>query len=502
MNDKILQGIEVSNTYLDTLPKNNLKNQKKYYDVLSQLKIQYSGTLDILKKEIKDRFNEYSNIEVISHEEEINQINELKNNIFWLNKYNSAYEKLGFDKILYQLNHFYKFDLDEANSNIIKCVNLFKMVGINLTPSDFNYSSYVNNYMREILNNSSDIEKIKESFEKNYWQSPNLLVHIELNMKYLYYKNQNIFEKYVSVKKIGVSRKYNNILETYKNFKYTYDNNLSHNLSLGLNKFLSKELNISDYSDSKIEKVYSFFKPDYTKEDNISEEINKLYYSTLEYKNYKYFEYLIEDMKEQFNNKQDQKKIIKNLLKSINKKEKLVHKYTNKTNKKERINTKILLLLQELEDLYEELNEANFKDVIFKNLNENSSVKDALSIACSYYFYIRKCMKKAGKELLCDEEQELLKEFLMSPYNNLIMNIAITENQDLALIISDKYLLSKLNITKDSLLDENIMEEIINNAKKIMVYDNIVSKLTYDKIKFLDQTIDMFKGENLLQSKN
>ena len=184
MIEKIKEGIEVSKKFLDTLPKNNIKNVEKYKATLEETKLYYVDVLTKVETQINDRFNKLCDIkEDQALSEQLEKIEFIKDRIFFLNNYNGPYQKFEFDKILYQLGHFYKSDLNEANKNILECVKVFERVGIKLTYEDFDYNEYTQEYMKTLLDESNNAEKIKEVFEKVYWQCPNLLIHIELNIK-------------------------------------------------------------------------------------------------------------------------------------------------------------------------------------------------------------------------------------------------------------------------------------------------------------------------------
>lgn len=494
MNIRIKEGIEVSKNLLYTLPKNNIKNKNKYKEVLNETLEKYQNLLNEIENEMLKRYKKITNV---SQEDLLElqsaKISNIKEKLYLLNPYNSSYEKLNLDKILYRLNHFYKSDLTEANKNINQCINIFKKVGIHLQASDFNYSEYAKEYMSVLLN-TKDEENIKECFEKVYWQCPDLLIHIELNIKYLFFKNINTFEKYIENKRNEfINENGENILETYKNLVIDYNLLNSSSLHIWLNKFINNEINLFDYEPNKINKISLSFS---SEEKEIStDEINKLANSSLEYKNYLYFKYLINDLKEKYNTKKDQKNILKKLMKDIQRKEKLISKYSSKRNKKEKINIKIMNLIKELECLYEELDIVKFEDVVNKKLTEDSSIYEALLIASSNYLYIVRSMKKNNKNEGFEIEQYKLIEYLLNPYNTLIQNLGFLEEKDISLIISDKYKLSNFQVTKETFESEEKIEEIINNSKKINIYNNIVKKIGYDNLKFIIKYREIEKKE-------
>jgi len=491
--EELKKEIEVSRNLLDTLPQNNIKNKKKYNETLEESINKYEGFLSEIEIEIKKRINKYMKIpDEITNTKLHDEIEYIRKNIYLLNPYNSSYEKLNLDKILYELNHFYKEDLEKVNENIIACLALFEEANIQITPKDFFYSEYAYKYIEALLNKENDDNVIKETFENLYWQCSDIIKHLALNIKHLYYKNQNIFEKHVQSLKNDFIKSYKcNILDTYSELVVERDLEISQALKPGLNRFLNKELNINDYHLSKMELSYQIFTDDY--KDNfeiVNDEINKLMTSCEEYKQYIKYNYIIEDIKDLYKNKDQYKNVLKSKLKMISKKEKALL-VLNKKKKKEKIDTKIINLIKELEILYKELDDDIFNDKIYKHLTDDSSIYESLCLACSHYSYLVKCIKKTDKEILFSKERDELTEYLLSPYNNIIDNIAITEEKDLPLMISDRFKLSNFKITKESISSTDNLEEIIETAKKIEIYNNIVLKLQYDNIKFLVDTKDI-----------
>jgi len=496
MLDEIKNLVEVSKQVLDTLPKNNIKNSKKYEEVLEQQASKYENYKSEIEKEMLKRVKKYTDFkedfELIEQE---TQIAFIKENLFLLNHYNSSYEKFNLDKMLYKLNRFYKEDLTEVNSNILQCINIFERVGVKLTSDDFNYSEFSNKYMKVLLENKDDELKVKETFENIYWQCSDLLIHIELNFKYLYYLNQKEFDKYSEILKNKFINVYDNkdIIDNYKTLVIDYDLSKSSSPNLNLNKFLNKELNISDYQESKIERCYQYF-TDYYQDIKVNEEIFKMANSVKEYKGYIYFKYIIDDIKKLYSEKDKYKDLSKNKLKQIQKQEKLLFAYNKKSKRRfssNRINIKINNLINELEILYKELDEDIFCEAIYKNLTDESSIYDALCLAASYYSYIVKCMKQEEKEGEFFLEQQKLIQYILNPYNNLIENISIIEEKDIPLIICDRFKLSNFHIDKE-MIDENGINELIDNATKIEIYAKFVSKVTYENLKFILEAKDIF----------
>ena len=61
-------------------------------------------------------------------------------------------------------------------------------------PKDFTYSKYANEYMvvffQEMEKDNVNSERIKTEFEKIYWKCPDIIIHIRLNILYIYTENE------------------------------------------------------------------------------------------------------------------------------------------------------------------------------------------------------------------------------------------------------------------------------------------------------------------------
>jgi len=498
MLDEIKHLVEVSKQVLDTLPKNNAKNSKKYEEVLEEQSNTFEKYKSEIEKEMIKRIKKYTDFKPereLTNQE--TQIAFIKENLFLLNPYNSSYEKFNLDKILYKISHFYKNDLNEVNSNILECINIFKKVGVEIYSKDFNYSEYAYKYMKVLLEEKGDPEKLEDTFENLYWRCSDLLIHIELNFKYLYYMHQKEFDKYSENLKYKFIKIYEdkNVIEEYKNLVIKYDDDKSNSNNRNLNRFLSKELNIADYQDSKIEKCYQYFTNDYKNNPKINEDIIKMANSVKEYDGYLYFKYIINDIKKLYSEKDKYKDVLKNKLKLIQKQEKLLSSYYKKSRKlfaSNKINVKISNLIKELETLYNELDDDIFYDKVYKTLTDDSSIYEALCLAASHYSYIVKCMKQNEKEGDFFLEQQKLIQYLLNPYNNIIQNISIVETKDIPLIICDRYKLSNFHINKETLENNIGISEVISNAEKIEIYSKFVSLITYENLKFVLAAKELF----------
>ena len=71
-----------------------------------------------------------------------------------------------------------------------------------------------------------------------------------------------------------------------------------------------------------------------------------------------------------------------------------------------------------------------------------------------------------------DELIKELDEFLKSPYNNIINNVTILEENDIAMIIKDRYKLLNFNIEKEDFSAKNT-NNLIKTLENIIIARNI-----------------------------
>ena len=189
--EKIIENIGVNKEILSTMPQNNEKNKKIYKEKIEEIKKEYekykSDILDIFSK----RYNEEINISIDKSIENFsNRLNTIKNLMYLLNDEQTSYEKMGLDINIYKLEKYYKENLENVNEQIASCIEKFHMVGIELNIEDFNYVSYVKEYMevflQELQKDDIHSKKLKTAFEQIYWKCPDIIRNIALNFRNIY----------------------------------------------------------------------------------------------------------------------------------------------------------------------------------------------------------------------------------------------------------------------------------------------------------------------------
>ena len=475
MND-YLNKLQAYKDMLASLPQNNIKNKKIYHENIKSIYDKEIIVLNDIHDEIKKRITSYLNVKENTEIPTLNKnINDIKQNLIITNNYASSYEKSGLDILLYNLTHYYKTDLSDIFETIEKVNDIFKSVNIILTAKDFNYSYYSNVFMNIYLNNKSSLV---EKFDEIYWKCPDIITHLALNYKYLYYQNIKIFEDHYN--KINID----NIISSYQNFISKKDELIIQDKYLLLNDLLNGNKNIKDY-----EKVPSIINDLFT--ENLQEnQYIDLYNSLIEYKEYNECLPIIKDIKESKTNSKNlsisiRKNIIKNEKKLFKENKKIIYSINKANSKKiQYYNNLINNNINLLKDMYEEYENALFL-IKVNLLKEEDTIYNILLLACSNYNYLIEFTKKNNIDF--NYIYNILIHIVYSPYNNLINNLFIKDEKDLSLIIIDKYNLYGGKLNKEMLTKDNI-DNLINNLK--LVIDNFYIKkynITEEKISFIKE---------------
>lgn len=510
--NKILDKIEADKEVLSTLPRNNKKNIAKYVEELKKLELEYNENKEAIFNEMKKRYEKI--IAKRSKTDEIEklktEIKDIENMLEIIDNTRTSYEKMEMDKKIYKLGRFYKENLENINDEILSCINKFKEVGVELTQEDFDYSIYTKEYMITFFEESkkgnvnSDI--IKDKFEEIYWKCPDIIIHIELNLRYIYLQKQHIVDKYFEKVRnqllSTINMKPEEIEKRYVSTNKQLINKIYSDRDLIISKFLSGELNVKDYTDEKIKENYlKFFSKNLldemdTKEvnENIVKFINTLY----EYKNYMKFQFIFKDIKKKFTEKEQHKNDYNIIKKDIVAKEKKVKSLNKKINgkglfgkKKEKVekqSAEYNKLILEIKADYKKLDEAEVYTKIIEKLTDNSTIYDVLKFAIAFNVYLTNCIIEENPTIEPEEIDILineLKNFLQNPYNIIIKNITILDEKDIEIIISDRYKLLGFNINKEDISEQNVdnLVAILTNLE--IKYNMNISNIKYEDIEFM-----------------
>jgi hypothetical protein len=523
MKDKIALKIDTEKEVLSTMPLKTKKNKKNYQLAVNDLLKNYLKEEKSVKEEITKR---YDKITSLTENPEINKINEEINNItantYLINEYLTSYEKLGLDRVTYGLNHFYKENLVRVNKLILKAINIFKSVGIELTPAYFDYSHYTYDYMqvffKEIQNDDLKSDLLKETFEKIYWKCPDIITHLDLNIRYLYYLNEKDINEYFANKKKELlatkQESSEKIFNDLNNLLIEKDNAINIDEATILKDFINKKKVIMDFDEAKINKGYSKLITDseYLANNKISidENIIKLDHSLYEYQNYLTFKFIIDDIKNKYNEKDTYKNKYKEALKNITKEEdKLrkvnfkIYKIKNSRHPKideiEKLINETEGMISNLKKLYDELETIKFNDRVLTMLNDNSTYLDILNLAFGDYNYLTTLIK-SNDENLTEDEIKLkvykLQTFISSPYNTIINNLVIKDEKDVSVIISDRYHLLNIDINTEKLAPESV-DDLKKTTENLLSYIYIKSSnLQLNDIFFVVKVLPIINSAN------
>ena len=505
--DEFVSDLNLKKEILETMPKNNVRDLKAYISKLQENLSIAQEEQAALEDEIKKRYKKIRGPKI--SDELKNMMQRLENSegvLYLLNEMDTSYEKMNLDKALFNLNHYYSKNLEMVNDTILYCIKKFEEVGVKLELKDFNYSEYVKEYLKvffaEMEKGTINSNKIKNKFDEIYWKCPNLIIHIVLNIKYLYLRKEKEIDKYFKNQKTNLIKNSTakDIIERTFELSRQVDEYISNSKEIITNKLLDGELNIKDYSEKNITDCYLKFIDEDDLNLNNEEKINetdkgldKLLNSLCEYKMYLESKFIVDDIVKIYNEKEKYKNAYANTLKEINKKEKKRISLNSKLEKnglfnksKDKIRNERDLIIDELTKLHKELEQNKVYNTILEKLDDNSNIKEALMLANSFYRYTFLCICEKFKgieENDIEEKIQNLEAFINYPYCTIINNIKMTENKEIWMIIKDRYKLLNINIEKEDLELDNI-DPLINTIKVIMQAHNIrKNKIDLNKIE-------------------
>ncbi len=496
MIDSIKEKIEMQKEVLTALPTNNKKNLDKYIKCIENYRNEFSGLLNDINIEIDSRKRMFdglcvnSDIDILKRE-----IDELEREMVFVNPYNSSYEKMGLDRVIYDINKFYKFDLEKVNGDILTALNIFKDVGVVLVVDDFD-CIYLRDYMKVFFDNIDSLDNavVKKTFEGIYWECSDLLAYVSSAFRSLYFKYKKRFDSYVANRVKGINEKYKDgIYEEYLRVKNVYNDLVLRDTYLIIDEFRSKNLSFADFSDEKIQRTYDELLCNNEKSD--LEKIKAFYYGLDEFLDYNRVKYLIDDMKVVYAKLKDYKSNTKNLFKQLNKNEKLINKFNRKIDfyKKYHLNysslpNKINELIMANKGLYDDIDEGLFMDNLRDVNPDDISYIDVIRACYGNYLYLIKCIKKSDDKLSDADINVKVKEVRKVYFNSrltFLKHLSVLVDKNVNMVISDGYSLSGFRIKPEDFDNESGILLLKQLAYKIIVYNSICeSKYSFDDIEF------------------
>ena len=534
--ESIEKQIDTDKDVINILPRNGIKAIKTLLETIQEMKAKYEDVNEMLLKDIENRFNELTAVEA---NEDIPKIEAeiLKyNDAVRITEKCSSYDKMGLDKITYNVNGYYKSNLERLNKELIDCVKQFEKVGINLSADDFNISEYSKEYMEVLLqeaqNGQINSERIKDTFEKVYWKCSEVVSHLYVNIKYIYDKYESEIDKFYQNKAEEVLQNFNASAEQIENKRTELIKNkkrlenIDNKIILG--KFYTGSLNINDYKEDNYKRMYAELiskevsELSESEKAEMDENIEKLDNNLSEYSKYCEYRFLVdailsirsEEMKKAEVNKDKKvkktefeikKENIKKLTSDIFKINEKLDKPSKgflfiKKSSNDKKDTAVILqrnnLILDLKKAYMELDDEILGQNIMQNIDETSSLLDVLKLASHYYGFMAKSMIKKNEEITDGEIGKLIKEirdFVNFSNFTVINYIKISDTKDLGVIIKDKYKLFGLQVSKENFQEDNV-EDLVRKVRLIANYNNIQkTKFSVEDLEYITTVKEMLR---------
>ncbi len=491
---EIIEKIEASKQVLSTMPQNNIKNQKIYQKKIEELQEEYLEYKKEVAGKLQRKYQKFANIEKDVEIDNLKKrIESVEYIIKILDEDQTSFERMELDKSIYIISKYYKDNLENINEQIKQCINKFKMVGVLVTVEDFKYSTYSQEYMRvffqEIEKENINTDKLKTTFEKIYWKCPEVIKHIELNLRSIYLSRKQEIDKYFEEDKNNKIKQFNITLKEaekkYIELKKMLMSKTEMNAEILKNDFINGKLNIKNFAEDKIKKdMLNILSEEsinkFDSNEEIQKNVDKFLNSLYEYKNYSEFKFIVEDVKKYYKDRENFKKSYETTQKEIEKLEKNLYSLNKKASgrgwfKSKKSNSKQTLAIkdtiQNLNDKYKELELNKFYNKIYLKLNENSTIYDVLKLAYSYYYYLIVTINKNFKDAIQEEVEQKISKlgmFLRNPYNTIINNVNFLDESDIIITIKDRYKLLNFNVEKEDLSSEGI-DSYISKLKNIQI---------------------------------
>ena len=531
----INEDIETKRTLLTTLPTKTNTNKKKFNETLDVMIQKYDAYATSVRNYMLAKSRSFS----LKHEEDdsIQKIKEriesLDNVRFLLNPFNTYFEKMGFDDLLYQINHYYVFNFNSLNDIINGFLDKFELIGVKLTSDDFNYTCYVHEYMSSFLEvrykKAKDYEKVSEIFEQIYWINPEIVEHIELNFRKLIRLNQKKFDLYITkIQKSAMLRNgVNNYYECLEKLQSLYiELNMKNKEDICdiVDASLKGEIDIAQLREGSKTKqqAYESLVPESALNDQKSmsrviKALEKLKLNIEEYSSYLNLVPLLDNFKLEYSKfitetpKKSETKELHDIKESISSKESELEKINKKIlsgkpgffefksdSSLKQLKMDSLQKAKELYELYKKYDYEYFNDKVLNLLTKSMTVTDFLNLYYSFDYFKKIAIRKVYN---LETYEEVLKYsdtfdmFAMDPTNLIIDGVFVFEENEIPTVIANKYRLNGIKIEEEDLQEENL-DSLLSKILIILREDVInKSELDVDKIWFMQNVEKLVSKE-------
>ncbi len=159
--------------------------------------------------------------------------------------------------------------------------------------------------------------------------------------------------------------------------------------------------------------------------------------------------------------------------------------------KKESLVFDINSTIKELQEKYNELEKANFNEIIYSKMTKDSTILEVLeAVAGNYLYFVTETKKKEEDVSVKDlsDKFEQLKKGLFTHKFIILSNIALLQEKDIKMILVDKYKLKKINIPDD--LDLDKVNHLLNDIFYIKMREIIdESGVSLEELQFMMDAI-------------
>lgn len=530
------EQIEIDKEVIELSPKSGVKQIREFKKKLEEMIELYTAINESAMEEIKAR---YERIDSITMNDEITKVSEniyKLDNLVLSEKGKTSFERMNFDRLTYRINGYYKKNLSIINQDIMACINKFKEVGIKLTGKDFQISEYANEYMTVLLeeDEKGDInsDRVKDAFEKVYWKSSDLIIHILVNIRQLYDSNELAIDKYYKNKTEEVLRTLGVTERQVQDKKDELIRKLNALRSVDgriiLDSFIDGRYSIGDYRKDTYSNIYenltskSINELDSEQKRIMDENLKKLNNNLSEYTNFLEFKFIFDEtlnlkkLREKENaanpNVKGKGKVLSNtqLIKNdITKMSTEIKKINDEIREPKTKKFSILSLFKkkalprksagelvlerdnkilELKELYIKLDDSKLKDQINEHITDTSKIYDVFRIASYDYSFLAKTIIKKYKDIVEEDINKMIERFIIFirlSHFSVLNNINISEKKDIAVVIKDKHKLLGVEISKEHFADANF-DEFVKQVQIIDYYNDIErSNIPLEDIQFI-----------------
>lgn len=519
----ILKDIDTKKTIDSTAPTKTKTNRKKLYNKLEEYESKYNDYLANIKnylfakeKSLKIKETDKDLTDILQR---IKVLEEVK---FLHNPSNTYFEKMGFDILLYQINHYYVFNFNSLNKIINGFLDKFEQAGIALQSEDFDYTFYVHEYMTSFLEvyykKSANYNKVSEVFEELYYMNPEIISHIELNFRKLIKKNKFNFINYIAKmqKKVLVENNVGNFNECVEELKSLYNQlSLSNGESVSdiVDLAKKKEIDITQYfEENKIRKAAfdtvianNINYNDPKQLDEICLALSKLKINMSEYQSYLDFLPLFNNFKEEYSKlltETSDKKYtgLKDIEDTIERKENELARINRKifggkisfldfkANDSRALKIESVCKAKELHELYKIYDQEYFKSKVMLILDKTLTIADLLNLYYSFDYFKKLAIEKVYKSNSYDEIVQYSDKFdsFANNLSNVVMQgVLVFEDTNIVRNIANKYRLHGIKI-EEADLDSNNLSNLMNKVSLILRVNLINNSSTsLEKIWFM-----------------